>query len=427
VRFTKLKEFFLVLGAPGDPSDSFGLLYTILHLWKFLYAVAMIKPTPRMTETVTYYMKAGMFQCFMRILERHSDRKFLLTDYNRYVPYRVLETIFAAMQASYTLNDEIANTVLEDPEKAFDIFYSLVGGELTLLEEVLATQVTANLSCFPNGVTWLLNHPLLVGKIGIHVWSLYEQFFKSMSQYQEVHIPYIRHLAYTKMKVAPSQCYEPMPMVIADLCTFVVLCCMCNVCAAHPDEEPMERVEPSLLAVVKEGLFDHMGSASYAIILNDNKYHEELTLEKFLSFLSWSCFQIETQKLAIEQLNSLPTSRHDSPLFYAKDSYSKSRSVIACLVTHSCRMDFEKGSHFTTLGLIYLLKEDDDVAMELIRIAGDTLFDMAHSIYHAQMPSPEQKPVSFKRMVLETILRFGGSSYFNESGVVVKPSGIYCH
>lgn len=414
-----------MVGQPGDPSDSFGLMYTMMHLWKFLYSVAMSKPTPRVTDTVAYFMRAGMFQCMMRILERCLDRNFILTDYNRYIPYRILESIFAATQASYTLNDDVVNTVLEDPEKAFDIFYPLVCGRISLLEEMLATQLTSNFSCYPKGVVWLLDHPQLVGKVGVHIWLLYEQFFTCVSQQQEVHIPYIKHLAFTKIEVAKDESnYKPSPMAIADLCTFIVLCCMCNVCAAHPDEEPMERVEPSLLAVVKEGLFNHMGSVSYGIILNDNRYHDELTLEKFLSFLSWSCFQIGTQKLAIEQLHSLPTSRHDFPLFYAKDSYSKSRSVIACLVTHSCRMDFEKGSHFTTLALIYLLKEDDDVAMELIKVAGDTLLDMAHSIYHAQMPSPEQKPISFKRMVLETILRFGGSSYFSESGTVIKPSGI---
>lgn len=424
LRFTKLKEFFLVLGEPGDPSESVGLMYTVMHLWKFLYSVAMMKPTPRHIETVAYYIRAGIFQCMMRILARCTDQKFLLMDYNRHIPYRILEGIFAATQAAYTLNDDVVNAVLEDQEKAYDIFYPLVCGQISIMEEVLATQLTANFSCYPNGVVWLLDHPKLVGKIGRHVWSLYEQFFTEVSQKQEVQIPYIKHLAFTKIEIVKNLSnYKPLPIPIADLCTFIVLCCMCNVCAAHPEDEPMERVEPSLLAVVKEGLFNNMGSVSYGIILNDNRYHDELTLEKFLSFLSWSCFQIETQKLAIEQLHSLPTSRHDFPLFFAKDSYSKSRSVIACLVTHSCRMDFEKGSHFTTLALVYLLKESDDIAMELVRWAGDTLFDMAHSIYHAQMPSPEQKPISFKRMVLETILRFGGSSYFSESGTVIKPSG----
>ena len=71
------------------------------------------------------------------------------------------------------------------------------------------------------------------------------------------------------------------------------------------------------------------------------------------------------QKLVIEQLRSLPVSRNDFPLFYAKDSYTISRSVIACLITHANHLDYEKGSHFATLALIFLLKESETVAMEV--------------------------------------------------------------
>ena len=383
----------------------------------------MMTPTYREIATVSFLMKAGIFQCMMRILERCPERKFLLMDYNRVVPYRILEGIFAATQAAYTLNDDVVNTVLQDPEKAFNIFYPLVCGRMSVLEEVLATQLTANFSCYPKGVVWLLDHPRLVGKMGKHCWSLYEGFYRCLSQYQELQTPYIKHLILTKVQLIKNTCsYKPQPTAIADLCTFIIVCCMCNLCAAHPDDEPMERLEPSLLAVVREGLFTHLGTVMYGIILNDNQYHDELTLEKFLSFVSWCCFQTATQRMAVEQLKSLPTSRDNFPLLFEKDSYSKSRSVIACLLTHSCRLDYEKGSHFTTLALIYLLKEDDDIAMELIKVGGDTLFDLSHSIYHAQMPSPEQKPISLKRMVLETILRLGGSSYFSESGQVIKPS-----
>ena len=425
LRFTRLKEFLLVLGQPGHASESVGLFYTIMHFWKLLYSVAMLPPNTRLTATVAYFMRAGLFRCMMRILRRSLDRKFLLLDYNRMVPYRLLEAIFAATQAMYTLNEGIVNSVLEDPEAAYDTFYPLACGQLSVMEQVMAAQLAANFSCYPKGVVWLLDHPKLVGKIAVHLWSLYEVIYKHMTQYQEIQIPYIRHMAFTNVDVVENTAvYKPLPTSIADLCMFIVLCSLCNVCAAHPDDEPMERIEPSLLAIVREGIFEHVGTVSYGIILNDNSYHEELVLEKFLSLLSWCCFQRETQKMAIEQLYSLPTSRDDFPLFYAKDSYSKSRSVIAFLVTHACRMDFEKGSHFTTLGLVYLLKESDDVAMEMVRWAGDTLLDMAHSIYHAQMPSPKQKPISLKRIILETILRFGGSSYFDESGTVVKPSGL---
>ena len=374
-------------------------------------------------------MKAGIFRCLLRIVGRAMEKKFLLNDYNRLIPYRCLELIFAATQAAYTINDAVVNSVLEDQELAYTIFYPMVCGQMSCLEDVISCQLAANFSCYPTGVTWLLNHPNLVGKISTHMWYTYELIYKSINQYQELLIPYVKHLIYSEIEVGEggANVYKPTPISLADLNVFVVLCCLCNVCAAHPEDEPMERVEPSLLAAVNEGLFTNMGTVIYGIILNDNRYHDELLVEKFLSFLSWSCFQKATQRLAIEQLHSLPTHRGDFPLFFNKNSYSKSRSVIACLVTHACHLDYEKGSHFATLALIYLLKESEDVAMEMVRWVGDTLFDMAHSIYHAQMPSPEQKPISLKRMVLETILKFGGSSYFDENGHIVKPSSEFCH
>lgn len=394
-----------------------------MHLWKFVYFVAMVRPTARTIATFGFIMKAGMFQSLMRILERSCNRKFLLTEYNRLVPYRSLELIFAATQAAYEYNDDVVNTVLEDPQRAVRVFYPLLCGEVSCMEQILACQLAANFSCYPKGVTWLLDNPRIVGKVGMHLWSTYDILYKEVRQYEELLVPYMKQLVFARLEVVKDHKYEPLPISIADLNTFVVLCCLCNVCAAHPDDEPMVRIEPSLLAVVKEGLYIHMGTVSYGIILNDNKYHQELCIEKFLSFLSWSCFQKETQKLVIEQLHSLPVSRNDFPLFYAKDSYTISRSVIACLITHANHLDYEKGSHFATLALIFLLKESETVAMEVVRVAGDTLFDMAHSIYHAQMPSNE-KPISLKRMVLETMLKFGGSSFFSETGFVVKPTGM---
>ena len=414
---------FKVLGEPGDPSEKVGLMYTVMHFWKYVYGAAMVRPTPRMEKTVLFFLKAGMFQCLLRLAGRATDKKFLLYDYNRLVPYRSLELIFAATQAAYTINEMVVNSVLEDPEKTYEIFYYLICENMTCLEEIIACQLASNFSCYPKGVTWLLNHPDLVGKVGAHMWRTYEAVYKSVNHYRELVVPYVQHLIYSSVDIVPgSNGYKPTPLSLADLNVFVVLCCICNVCAAHPEDEPMERVEPSLLACVKEGLFTNMGTVIYGIILNDNKYHDELLVEKFLSFLSWSCFQKETQRLAIEQLNSLPTHRNDIPLYFDKNSFSKSRSVIACLVTHASHLDYEKGSHFATLALIYLLKEDEDVAMELVRYAGDTLVDMAHSIYHAQMPDPLQKPISLKRIVIETMLKFGGSSYFDENGSIVKPS-----
>lgn len=409
---------------PGHISESVGLAYTIMHFWRFVYFVAMMKPGPESFTTFNFITKAGLFQCVMRILGRCLDRNFLLKDYNRLVPYRALELIFAATQADFDGKEEIIVTVLEEPEKAFDIFYPIICGEISAVEQVLACQLTANLSCFDSGVVWLLDHPQIVGKIGWHLWGTYDLLYRSVCQYEELQVCYMKHQVFSPLEVASGDhSYSPLPLTVADLNTYIVLCCLCNVCATHLEgEEPMERVEPCLLAVVKEGLYDHVGIVSYCIILNDNKY-KHLCVEKFLSFLSWSCFQIKSQKVILDQICSLPHHREDIPLFYDKDSYSKSKSVIALLVTHANHLDYEKGSHFVTLAIIYLLRVDEEVAMEVLRWSGDILFDLAHSIHHAHMPSKEDSAVSLKRVVMETMLKFGGSSFFDEDETVVKPSG----
>lgn len=423
LRFTKLKELFEVLGSPGDISESVGLGYTVMHFWRFVYYLAMVTPTPESLTTFKFLMNAGLIHCMMRLLDRSLDRHFLLKDYNRLVPYRALELMFAATQASREINDAVVEIVVADSKKAFNIFYPLVCGEISGLEQILACQLTANLSCFDCGVEWLLQYPQIVGKIGWHMWGSYELLYRTVRQYDELQVAYMKHLVYSPMEVISGQhSYKPLPLTIADLNTFLVLCCVCNVCASYPQDQPMERVAPCLLAVVKEGLYRNMGTVAYGVILNVNK-DQDMCVDKFLSFFSWSCFQIESQRIIVDQMNSLPTHRNDFPLCFEKDSYSKSRSVMALLLTHANHLDYEKGSHFVTLAIVYLLKEDEDVAMEFVRWTGDILFDLAHSIFHAQMPNSKDKPISLKRIVLETMLKFGGSSYFDEIGNVVKPSG----
>ena len=150
----------------------------------------------------------------------------------------------------------------------------------------MACQLASNFSCYPKGVVWLLDHPKLVGKIGMHMWATYDIFYRCLTQYQELQVPYVKHLIFTDIEVIKDlSAYKPLPLSVADLCIFVILCCLCNVCAAHPEDEPMWRVEPCLLAVVREGLFTHMGTVIYGVILNDNRYYEDLNVEKFISFL----------------------------------------------------------------------------------------------------------------------------------------------
>ncbi len=412
----------LVLGSPGDISENVGLYYTILHFWKFVYFITLIRPTRKTLSTLKYLIKTGLFPCLLRILKRGMDPKFVLKEYNRLVAYRSLEILFAASQAITNLYDDILDQILEDPEYAYDVFYPYVAGEISCMEQAVACQVTSNFSCFPKGVIWLLEHPKLVGQIGKQLWTIYDTFYTCLKQYSDHTIPFVKYSSYSSITVTDRQVYDGQPLIIANLITSLVLICLCNLCAAHPEDEPMERIEPSLLAVVKEGFFDHVGTIGCGILLSFDSYNE-VSFEKYLSCLSWSCFQRDSQKIIIDQLHSLPASRHDYPLYYEKDCHSKSQSMLACLMTHTAHLDYEAGSHFCTLAVVYLLKEDEDVAMEVVRAAGDTLFDLSHSIYHAQMPDSNDKPISLKRIIIETMLKFGGSSYFSETGDIVKPSG----
>ena len=223
-RFARLKHFFRVLGAPGNPSEKVGLLYSIMHFWKYVYGAAMARPTARMEETILFFMKAGIFQCLLRLAGRSSDKKFLMNDYNRMVPYRSLELIFAATQAAYTLNDTVVNTVLEDPKAAYDVFYPLLCGRMSCLEEIVACQLAANFSCYPTGAAWLLDHPKLVGKIGPHMWYTYELIYKDFNQYQELMLTYVKHLVFSTITVVPGQhIYKASPDSLADLNIFVAL------------------------------------------------------------------------------------------------------------------------------------------------------------------------------------------------------------
>ena len=178
----------------------------------------------------------------------------------------------------------------------------------------------------------------------------------------------------------------------------------------------MDKIEPSLLEVVKAGLYWNMGDVCYGIHLNDSKYTTDLTIDKFLSFLSWSCFQKETQKILMEQIKSLPFCQQDEPLLYfSRTAMSRSRTVVAFLITHALWLDYDRGSHYSILGLISLLSENVEYAMEVVEMIGDMLFDLAHSFHHVRMPC-DNSPLSVKRFIFETLLKLSGHTYFDEKG-----------
>ena len=420
-RFADLTKFFSELAMEGHRSRTCGLMYDIMHVWRTIYRMAMsVPPIPDDQATYHFFVKAGMYSNLLRILEYCLDKKFLAIEYNRYVPYRIFELFFAASQSELDLHSYMVEKLIEGGEKTVEIFTTIASGGISCLEQLACIQVIGNMSCFSPGCIWLIDHPKLVGLVGKHLWSSYDVMYVRFRQCEDRRVEYHKHLSYTDIRVGKAKDedskYKPSPVRIADLTTFVALCCLVNVCAAHPDESTMDKIEPSLLEVVKHGLYWNMGDIAYGILLNDSKYTTDLTIDKFLSFLSWSCFQSESQKIIMEQIKSLPYGQQDGPLLYfSRTSMSRSRTVVAFLITHALWLDYDRGSHYSILGLISLLQENVDYAMEVIEMVGDLLFDLAHSFHHVRMPC-DNNPLSVKRFIFETFLRFGGYTYFDEKG-----------
>ncbi len=398
-------------------------MYTIMQIWRHVYAIAMYdNASPEAIATFDYLIEAGFVQCFMRILQYCFDREFLLTEYNRYVPYRLIETIFAGTQGDLARNERIVNIILEDEKSAFKIIWRVLNGEISWLEQMLCVQLMGNFSCYPRGVEFLLCHPDVVGIAGTYLWKSFETIYLNYQQFEDHKLVYQKALLSTDIPVtkAPEEHeYKPTPVRFGELAVLVTLCNVCNVCAAHPDEAPMERIEPCLHAVVKRGLYDNIGTVCYGIVLNQSQYHD-LSLEKFLSFMSWSTFNKQSRKVLLEQLRQLPRARHEEPLFFARDTLTLSRSVVACLISHALWLDNEKSSHYSILGLVSLLTEDDDAAAEIVKAVGPQLMDLAHSIHHVKMPG-DGDPLSIKRIILEAFLRLSGGVYFTEKGDRSKP------
>ncbi len=423
VRFTKLKEYFTVLGTPGHASESSGLFYTIMHIWRLFYLFSLAEDAPQALATAEFYVKAGVLQAMMRIAGRAFDHDFFMTEYNRMVPYRALEVLFAATQSTNRDNELYVDLMLEDSLNPFETLNRMASGELTSVEQIMAIQLAGNFTYTDNGTKWVIDHPEMMGKMAYFLWLIYDVVYTTYMQFEDIRVPYMTQLAFTKIQfIDPDEAYEAYQFTTNDIHMYHILCSLCNVCAAHPDDEPMERLEPALLSCVTHGIFDHAGLVLYGCVINDLNSQDQM-MEKFLSFFSWSVFQIESQRVLMEQLKSRPFHRGDRPLFYDRDKDSKCNSVLAILNTHMTHMDYEKGSNFVTLAMVFLLKEDEDFAMEVIRWIGDSLIDLSHSTFHAPMPDIRDKPTSVKRMVLENMLRFGGSSFYDESGAVVKPSG----
>ena len=394
-----------------------------MHFLKLVYLLQVSELRGKVSHVVTtidYFLDAGIIGCFMRILTYCLDKKFLLLEYNRYLPCRILECLFVCTHVEQPKNETAVEKIIEDEQRAVNIFYPILTGGISAIEQLTCCQLVGNLSSYVNAVNWLLRHPKLCAVVARHLWCSYDVLYTGLRQHEDLRNMYHMHLVYSNIDVTEEDGESSADSIrISDLSMYLALCLACNICAAYPDDNPMSDITPSIVAIVKEGLYEHVGEVLCGIVLNFER-NSEMTPSKFLSFVSWCCFQPSCQKIVLEQLARLPSSRHDNPFYFNRNSYTKTRSVVAFLITHAIWFDYEKGSHFAVLGILRLLMDDDTVAMEVVRLAGDLLFDLAHSIHHVRMPE-DRDPIAIKRTIFEALLGLAGCSYYKENATKVEP------
>ena len=408
-------RFFANLCNEACPTRQYGLLYTVMHCWKATFAVSMNHPPQRnILRTFEWLIEVGMFQSLMRILNLCLNQEFRAVEYNRYVPYRILETIFGAMQAEMVNGDDLIKHIIEDLDLSVKTFSAILEGKLTFAEQLMAQQVIGNFSCYPRGMILLVDAPRLAGLTGKLLWTSYDVCWINYIQYDERKLAIHRHILNTDILLTTGKLYMPGPKRSPDLCAYSALCCMCNICAGFPDECGMDKVDDCLIALVKEGYYWHLGSVANGILLSKPKY-SELTIDKFLSLTSWSGFNHVNQKIILDQLNSLPAIRKEDPLMFFPTSKCRGRSVVAFLITHALWLDFDRGTHFSILGLMYLLKEIPEVGKAVVDAVGPQLVDLAHSIHHVKLPG-DGDPMAVKRGIFEPMLKLTGMSYYSEQG-----------
>lgn len=421
-----MKEFFANLCNETCPTRKFSLLYTVMHCWKAVFAVSMSHPPMRhILRTFEWLVEMGMFQSLMRILNHCLDQEFLAIEYNRYVPYRILETIFGAMQAELVNGDDLIQYIIEELELSVKTFVAVLEGKLTFVEQLMGQQVIGNFSCYPRGMILLVDAPQLAGLTGKFLWISYDILWYHYTQYDERKLALHRNLLNTDilLDANPTKVYLPGPYRSPDLCAYSALCCMCNICAGFPDECGMDKVDDCLIALVSEGYYWHLGTIATGIHLSQPKY-SELTIDKFLSLTSWSGFNHINQKIILDQLNSLPAIRKEEPLMFFPRSKCRGRSVVAFLITHALWLDFDRGTHFSILGLMYLLKEIPEVGRAVVDAVGSQIVDLAHSIHHVKLPG-DGDPMAVKRGLFEPILQLAGMSFFSEQGDCIRtPPGV---
>ena len=376
-----------------------------------MYTMAMYEmPRENVVATFRFIMdQAEFYQALMALLERCLDKQFLSLEYNRYVPYRILEMFFASTQANLFFNELIVARIIKDRPRAIRVFSAYIDGGVSCAEQLQCAQVTGNLSCYENGLEFLLENPKMVGKIGRHLWASYDILYVNFRQFEDRKVLYHKHLMYSEVEVVEGvHTYKPEPVQVADLTTFITICCLCNLCAAHVNH-PKEKVINAITPIVREGFYWNLNTVASGIILNNSKYLD-LTTEKLVNFVSWTLFGREGQDLMMEQVHQLPEGRR-SVFAYDPDSYTRCKSALAFIVTHAQWMDFDRGTYFAILALVSILQDfSDDHAMELIEIAGDCLFDMAHTFHMVKIPTRDVR-VTIKKAFMESMLKYGGYQY----------------
>lgn len=185
-RLADFTKFFSELAMEGHPSRTCGLMYTIMHIWRSIYRLAMNIPShPEDRATYHYFVKAGMYRSLVRILGYCLDKKFISIEYNRYVAYRIFELFFAASQSELEGYSLMVEKLIEETDSIVPTFTAIATGGISCVEQLACCQVIGNMSCFTPGCLWLIEHPKLVGIVGKHLWCSYDVMYLKFRQCED--------------------------------------------------------------------------------------------------------------------------------------------------------------------------------------------------------------------------------------------------
>ncbi len=284
---------------------------------------------------------------------------------------------------------------------------------------MVATSLLANMSSEVSVISWLLDHPDICAAVSRFIWDSHTDQYSSFRQHldlQSVHqrALYARFVTNVDHTVVNSNITQLPRRTIR-----YALILLDNLCSHCAKTSTTEAIEPVLMAVVDKGLFDYIGDVTRGILLDYDDPTRRVPPDKLMLLISWSVFHLSGQERAMEHLQRLPYTRRDQPPYFSPWSFAKSRSLVSFLITHSLWFDDLGASSNATQGVVSLLRRSDKIAVEIIKFAGDLLFDLGHSIHHVTMPDDDGKTLPIKRAIFDVFLKLGGYSYLTLDTTIV--------